>query len=49
MFAELRELLHSGAIRRHSVRVKIPFDPLIQATKNTAPNGIAEYRQKAVS
>ena len=39
MFAELRELLHSGAIRRHQ----------LETTKNTAPNGIAEYRQKAVS
>ncbi len=39
MFVELRELLRSGAIRRHQ----------LEATKNTAPNGIAEYRQKAVS
>ena len=29
MFAELRELLRSGAIRGYQVRGKIPFDPNI--------------------
>ena len=29
MFAELRELLRSGAIRRHQLGGKIPFDPCV--------------------